>query len=169
MEDVDILINDYSTNDMHLVPKREPNATQLLEERQLEALQNFTRFVLQRNDLSRHCVDDDEDDNNKKKTTTTTTKTATATTTSSSSSSSSIPQILYLHLNDYLGNAWRQILGGSILTRVNSVLAPYYGYASASYADVVRDYVYGDTHESFFTSRGWYETKNKGKMSGEGM
>ena len=36
------------------------------------------------------------------------------------------------------------------------VLANYYGFASASYADVVRDFVYGDTREYWFSPQGWY-------------
>ena len=139
-EDPDILINGYSTNDMHLKSIRaaaERNMT--MEDNLLDTLQKFARFVLQRNDLSGQCTEKD------------------------------IPQILYLHVNDYIGNEQRQILDTAILTKVNSILAPYYGYASASYADVVRDYVYGDTHETFFSPLGWYRKKgNQMEMRRDG-
>ena len=129
-ENPDILINAYSTNDMHHVAVKGD-----LQSEQLSALQSFARFVLKRNDLSGRCTE------------------------------KRIPQILYLHLNDYIGNRLPQILDTMAVGKSNSVLASYYGYASASYADIVRDYAYGDTNETFFTAP-WYAN---GQMRREGM
>ena len=133
----DVLINGYSTNDMHIISLREAEGRNMtVEENTLDVLQQFARLVLRRNELSAKCTQKD------------------------------IPPMLYLHLNDYIGNEQREILKTSTLTKVNAILAPYYGYASMSYADVVRDYVYGDTRETFFSPLQWY--KRGGAMTRDG-
>jgi hypothetical protein len=52
-------------------------------------------------------------------------------------------------MDDYLGNEQREILVTTELAQATMVLANYYGFTSMSYANVVRDIVYGDTHEIF--------------------
>ena len=123
---------------MNMIVDRGPDGMQALEEMMLSAQQNFTRFILKRNELSGHCGETE------------------------------IPQILYLYLNDYIGNSWREIVRTMAVTRVSSVLATYYGYASASYADMIRDYVYGDTRETFFSPLVWYRNKNSREMIYDG-
>jgi len=65
-------------------------------------------------------------------------------------------QPLVLFLDDYLGNEQREIMATTQLNQAWHVLSTYYGAGMMSYADVVRDLVYGDTKETTFTSKGWY-------------
>eukprot|EP00977_Amphora_coffeiformis_P029298 scaffold39879_cov191-Amphora_coffeaeformis.AAC.2 len=64
---------------------------------------------------------------------------------------------LLLWLDDYLGNEQREILKTTELSQGSQVLSNYYGFGFLSYADVVRDWVYGDTHEAAFSPGGWYK------------
>jgi hypothetical protein len=68
-----------------------------------------------------------------------------------------VQQPLLLHMDDYLGNEQRAIWSTTELAQGVNVLANYYGFASMSYADMVRDWVYGDTRESLFSPKGWYD------------
>ena len=43
------------------------------------------------------------------------------------------------------------------------VLANYYGFGFVSYADAVRDWVYGDTPETMFSPKGWWEQQLRGQ------
>jgi hypothetical protein len=67
-----------------------------------------------------------------------------------------VQQPLLLHMDDYLGNKQREIWSTTELAQGVNVLANYYGFASMSYADMVRDWVYGDTREYLFSPPGWY-------------
>jgi hypothetical protein len=67
-----------------------------------------------------------------------------------------VQQPLLLHMDDYLGNEQREIWSTTELAQGVNVLANYYGFASMSYADMVRDWVYGDTRETMFSPGGWY-------------
>jgi hypothetical protein len=49
------------------------------------------------------------------------------------------------------------------LTRAAAVMSAYYGLASASMSDMVRDIVYGDTTESWFSPAGWYRDGKYGR------
>lgn len=64
---------------------------------------------------------------------------------------------LLLWMDDYLGNEQRDILAISELSQGIHVLANYYGFTFLSYADMVRDWVYGDTRETLFSPSGWYQ------------
>jgi len=66
------------------------------------------------------------------------------------------PPPLLLYLDDYMGNEQNEIRETMISSRVIHELSGYYGIGSISYADVVRDIVYGDTREWWFSSN-WYE------------
>ena len=68
-----------------------------------------------------------------------------------------VPPPLLLHIDDYLGNEQRSIWETTELSQGVNVLANYYGFASASFADLVRSIVYGDTKEKWFSSD-WWET-----------
>ena len=75
-----------------------------------------------------------------------------------------------MHLDDYLGNEQREILATTELSQVVTVLASYYGTLTAmSYPDLVRDWVYGDTHGFWFSPFGWYPPykQNKQQMARE--
>jgi hypothetical protein len=78
----------------------------------------------------------------------------------SSACASQLPPML-LHMDDYLGNEQREIWATTELSQGVQVLANYYGFASASYADVVRDFVYGDSHEYWFSPQGWYDEQGE--------
>jgi hypothetical protein len=56
-----------------------------------------------------------------------------------------------------------QIYATMALTRAAAVMSAYYGLASASMSDMVRDIVYGDTTESWFSPAGWYRDGKYGR------
>ena len=63
---------------------------------------------------------------------------------------------LLLHMDDYLGNEQRSILQTMELSQAVHVLANYYGFATMSFANAVRDIVYADTKEGWISPVGWY-------------
>jgi hypothetical protein len=69
------------------------------------------------------------------------------------------PPPLLLFLDDYLGNEQNEILTTILSSQTIHLLSNYYGIGSISYADAVRDIVYGDTREWWFSSN-WYEQKS---------
>jgi hypothetical protein len=128
-QNADIMINGYSTNDMHVKTIEEAaEEGKTLTDKVFEMAQDFVRVALR----PRPCQKQ--------------------------------PPLL-LWLDDYLGNEQRIILETTALSKAMHVLANYYGLGSVSYADAVRDWVYGDTHEILF-SPGWYKGKG-GKFSRE--
>ena len=128
----DIVINAYSTNDMHILTALEAeSANTTLRERTFEMMQEFVRQVLN----TKNC--------NKKDT-----------------NNEPIPPLL-LHMDDYLGNEQRKIWDTTELSQGAQVLANYYGFVSMSYADTIREFVYGDTYEKWFSSEWWVEEKRK--------
>lgn len=64
---------------------------------------------------------------------------------------------LLFWLDDYLGNEQREILATTEFIQGLQVLAGYYGFGLMSYADTVRDLVYGSTTERSFSPPGWYK------------
>ncbi|KAL3907646.1 MAG: hypothetical protein SGILL_008787, partial [Bacillariaceae sp.] len=136
----DIVLNAYSTNDMHILTILEAQSTNTtLRDRTFEMMQSFVRQILQ----TRHCPDHHG------------TKTDYG---DHPGSDDPVPPLL-LHVDDYLGNEQRKIWETTELSQGVQVLANYYGFASMSYADVIRDFVYGDTYETWFSSEWWKETK----------
>jgi hypothetical protein len=132
----DIVLNAYSTNDMHILTILEAQSTNTtLRDRTFEMMQTFVRNILN----TRHCPEH-------------------ANTDYFGESDEPIPPLL-LHMDDYLGNEQRKIWETTELSQGVQVLANYYGFVSMSYADVIRDFVYGDTHETWFSSEWWKETK----------
>ncbi|CAB9497432.1 expressed unknown protein [Seminavis robusta] len=148
----DIIINAYSTNDMHLNTFYQQGDTNnhlnggtptagSWREMTLPVLQDFIRLA---HSPLPQCS-------------------------SSSSTADRVPlqPPVILHLDDYLGNEQREILATTELSQAVHVLANYYGIITAlSYADMVRDWVYGDTHEFWFSPFGWYRAYklDKSKM-----
>jgi hypothetical protein len=125
----DIMINGYSTNDMHIKTIEEAAGEgKTLTDKVFEMAQEFVRVALR----PRPCQKQ--------------------------------PPLL-LWLDDYLGNEQRVILETTALSKAMHVLANYYGFGSVSYADAVRDWVYGDTREILF-SPAWYKGKG-GKFTRE--
>ena len=117
----DIVINAYSTNDMHILTILEAESANItLRDKVFDMTQEFVRRVLET-----PCDDLDHS-----------------------------PPLL-LHVDDYLGNEQRKIWDTTELSQGVQVLANYYGFTSFSYADVVRDIVYGDTYESWFSANWW--------------
>lgn len=114
----DIVINAYSTNDMHILTALQAKDGNLtMRDKVLEMTQDFVRSVLK----DGPCAP------------------------------------LLLHMDDYLGNEQREVLATTELAQATMVLANYYGFTSMSYANVVRDIVYGDTYEYWISPQGWYE------------
>ena len=117
----DIVINAYSTNDMHILTILEAQSSNItLRDKIFEMTQEFVRNVL-------HTCDPNQ------------------------------PPPLLLHMDDYLGNEQRTIWDTTELSQGIQVLANYYGFVSLSYADVVREIVYGDTREAWLSAN-WWET-----------
>ena len=71
---------------------------------------------------------------------------------------------LLIHMDDYLGNEQREILSTMELSQAVGTLADYYGFARVSYANLVRDIVYGDTREYWFSPEGWWPEGNRSKV-----
>lgn len=120
----DIVINAYSTNDMHITSVlKAAKLGRTLEQNVFEMAQGFIRQVFS---------------------------------TCSSTKGLDTPPLL-IWLDDYLGNEQRGIFETSAVSRAIQVLAGYYGFGFVSYADTVRDLVYGSTNETFFSPAGWYK------------
>ena len=115
----DIVINAYSTNDMHILTILEAQSSNVtLRDKIFEMTQEFVRNVL-------HTCDPKH------------------------------PPPLLLHVDDYLGNEQHAIWDTTELSQAVQVLANYYGFVSISYADVVREIVYGDTKEAWLSANWW--------------
>ena len=69
---------------------------------------------------------------------------------------------LLIYLDDYLGNEQNEIMTTLLSPQVINLMSGYYGIASMSYGDAVRDIVYGDTKEWWFSSH-WYEKGTYGR------
>ncbi|EEC45197.1 predicted protein [Phaeodactylum tricornutum CCAP 1055/1] len=114
----DILINAYSTNDMHISTMRSAAGEETsLRDTVFRMAQSFARLVMDPTSCGR--------------------------------------RPLLLWLDDYVGNEQREIKGITQLSQEIQVLSNYYGFSFISYANVVRDWIYGDTHGSLF-SPSWY-------------
>eukprot|EP00581_Thalassiosira_minuscula_P005440 CAMPEP_0183745746 /NCGR_PEP_ID=MMETSP0737-20130205/66402_1 /TAXON_ID=385413 /ORGANISM="Thalassiosira miniscula, Strain CCMP1093" /LENGTH=775 /DNA_ID=CAMNT_0025981425 /DNA_START=130 /DNA_END=2457 /DNA_ORIENTATION=+ len=62
---------------------------------------------------------------------------------------------LLLYLDDYLGNEQNEVMTTLLSSQTINLISGYYGIASMSYGDAVRDMVYGDTNEWCFSSKWW--------------
>jgi hypothetical protein len=119
----DILINAFSTNDMHVISMREAQKQNMtLEDGVLQMNQEFVRKVMKPRS---NCNDR--------------------------------PPPLLLYLDDYLGNEQKGILDTLAVNSALHKLSSYYGFGFMSYADIVRDFVYSDTTEEWFSPKDWPE------------
>jgi len=126
----DIILNAYSTNDMHVLTVLEAafgNIT--IRDKVFEMTQGFVRTTMRR----KPCDTEPS---------------------------------LVIHMDDYLGNEQRQIWSTTELMQGVNVLANYYGFASISYSNMMRQLVYADTREEWFSPKGWYPTE-EGPMDRE--
>ena len=119
----DILINAFSTNDMHVLSMQEAKSQNItLEDGVLQMNQEFVRKVMKpRSDCNER------------------------------------PPPLLLYLDDYLGNEQKGILDTLAVNSALHKLSSYYGFGFMSYADVVRDFVYSNTTEEWFSPNEWPE------------
>jgi hypothetical protein len=125
---VDMVLQAYSTNDMHIQSVLEAAEEQkTLGDMGMEYAQNFVRTLW---GASSSC-------NNNNNT------------------STHQHRPLLLWIDDYLGNEQRSILATTELNQKIQVLASYYGFASLSLGNAVRDLVYANTHEKLFSPQ-WY-------------
>jgi hypothetical protein len=135
----DIVINAYSTNDMHILTMLEAQSSNTtLRDRTFDMMQTFVRQVLS----TKRCPDDDDNNNNSHNHN------------DDDFVEEPIPPLL-LHMDDYLGNEQRRIWETTELSQGIDVLAFYYGFATMSFANVIRSIVYGDTYETWFSSEWW--------------
>jgi hypothetical protein len=122
----DIVINAFSTNDMHAHTIANAEAGNItLADKILDMGQDFIRTLYQK------CQEE--------------------------------PPILFW-VDDYLGNEQRELLATTALSKSIGTLASYYGFGFLSYADVVRQWVYGDTTETMFSPSGWYKDRARAEM-----
>jgi hypothetical protein len=136
----DIIINAYATNDMHILTLLEAQSqNSTLRDKVFEMTQQFVRDVMDMSSSSSSSCNEGEEKGGQ----------------------SPKPPPLLLHMDDYLGNEQRKIWETTELSQGAQVLANYYGFASLSYADVVRDFVYGDTYESWFSANWWGDNEKK--------
>ena len=131
---VDIVINGYATNDMHVLTVLEAQSgNQTLGQRVFEMIQDFVRTIIGKG-VGMSCQ-------------------------------SSLPPPLLMYFEDYLGNEQREIWATMALSQVVGSLADYYGFSRVSYANVVRDIVYGDTQEYWFSPEGWWPSGGQAASS----
>jgi hypothetical protein len=72
---------------------------------------------------------------------------------------------LLIYLNDALGDDQKPLMESTSIPGVIEVLSNYYGFGSISYVDVVKQWVYGDSVETWFSPDAhWGDT-----MPGQGM
>jgi hypothetical protein len=129
----DVIVNSYATNDMHVITMRQAQeGNTTLRDQVFDMTQDYVRQAL------RPLTCQDGGDSRQRH------------------------QPLLLHLDDYLGNEQREIWSTTALAQGVHVLASYYGFASVSYSDMVRDWVYGDTRETLF-SADWYKEGDFGR------
>jgi len=129
--DPDIVVNAYSTND---VAYTQHNPTKMFD-----WMQEFVRRIQQEGD--------DEDDEG----------VGDAALSKRQQQCPKRAPPLLLQFDDVLGNNPRSILHiMESTTKSYRLLAEYYGYGSLSYPNVVRDWVYGDTSEDWFSPPQWW-------------
>ena len=121
MPDPDIIINAYSSNDMHVLSMLEAQAQNMsLSEALFGMTQKFIRAI----EKHKSC-----DHENKR------------------------PLLIYF--DDYLGNEQHEVLDTMAFSSTMQLLTNYYGIMSISYPDTVRQKVYANTRETWF-SPNWY-------------
>lgn len=144
----DIIINAYSTNDVHQMfqgdDKGKYDKTTVIhpsEQVLLDMEQDFIRRILAGDDTSSvnnaAPINPKDDSNNAIPTT------------------SESPLLIYY--DDYVGNSEKGILALYHYNNVMNMMSNYYGFGFISYVDAVRDMVYTDTNESWFSTSGWPE------------
>ena len=123
LENSDILINSYSTNDAGHAAR---NSTKFFA-----TMQEFCRLVLEPPRQQRRAICQFK----------------------GTQTSALLPRRpLLIHIDDVLPPYYTPIQKHSALPRLVSTLAAHYGFLSLSYADMVRDYVYGDPKETWFSA-----------------
>ena len=138
-EGADVIINGYSTNEMHVLSMQQAQGEDRSLESQIFGL--MQRFI--RGTQTGVWSDDTKSEAyvvKKKK--------------------YKRPVIIYL--DDYLGNEQHGILETMTFNGVLHRLAKYYNIAATSSADAVRSLVYSNTRENTFSPLGWYGGRNGG-------
>lgn len=134
----DIVINAYATNDMHVNTVNEANRLDTtLEKLVFQMNEQFVRTVL-----------------------------STSSAVNSDGTHCEIKAPLLLYYDDYLGNEQKEIHQILSLSRAINTLSTYYGFGFISYADTVRDLVFSNTNESWFSPDEW---PNRNIHPGMGM
>jgi len=127
----DIVINAYSTNDMHINTVNDVKAKRLnIDDALMTMIERFIR-VVQQPPPTYLC--------------------------NGKNSTQNHPPLL-IFLDDYIGNEQHDIWETMLYSRALTQLAGYYNIMSVSYADVVRHFVYADTKETWFSPQ-WYDNK----------
>ena len=132
----DIVINAYATNDMHILTILEAKSQNItLRDKVFNMTQDFVRKVMAEPIPPP--------------------STTHGTTAGSGCPTKRRPPPILFHIDDYLGNEQRTIWETTELSQGGQVLANYYGFITISYSDVIRDFVFGDTYESWFSANWW--------------
>jgi len=128
-EHPDIVIHAHSTNDQHFINLEQARKLNITLEENI--LLNNDRFV--RHVLSMKYPSTNLDGQGK-----------------------CVPKApLLLYFDDTLGNEEKGIFRNLSFSRIISSLSSYYGFGVISYADAVRDLVYADSREKWFSAPGW--------------
>ena len=134
----DIVINGYSTNDMHVTSAIEAQKRNItLEEMILQVNQKFIRKVLVPKVVLPVQQSESEQDNK-----------------TSKAKCLHRPPLLFYY-DDYIGNEQRQITQTHSFSKSIQFLSSYYGFSVLSYADAVKDLVYAKTSDNWFAPHGW--------------
>jgi len=135
MPNPDIVINSYSSNDMHILSMHRAESMNIsLYEAVWDLIQEFVRTVRGTQQECQHDSNTDTETNQKK--------------------THQSPLIIYL--DDYVGNEQDEVLETMAFSSALKTIAKYYRIMSVSYADAIRHIVYADTRETWFSSK-WYE------------
>ena len=149
IQQADILIHGYSTNDVHvntIASAASENKT--LENAVFDMYQDFVRTIMgdnSDNSGEKGVLDDGEDD---------------VSTRQSSATCLTRKRPLLLWMDDYIGNEQTKILETTTVSKALALLSSYYGFGAMSYANAVRTIVYSDTHEDLFSPH-WYNKHDK--------
>jgi hypothetical protein len=128
----DIIIHGYSTNDMHVLTVQDALLKNItLADEIFNVNQHFVRTVLAKNK-----------------------QTITIQSKEGQTESCHTKAPLLLYYDDYIGNEQKGILDTMAFSNSIETLSSYYGFGVISYPAAVRDLVYGDSEESWFSPHG---------------
>jgi hypothetical protein len=136
----DIILNAYSTNDMHVLSEGKGRANETLLNNIIEMGQEFVRTVWSDGaDSKSFSIPSGECQPRQHR------------------------RPLLLFMDDFLGKSQRNILELSTMSQALITLGSYYGFGSFSFTNSARRMVFADTYETWFSPSGWWKRNLKSK------